>query len=301
MRIIPCPEPGIYEDVPMGDYLAWDAASNTGIGKILKSPAHLVAYREGEDKDTKDLLIGRAAHTAVFEADKFGDTFYEIPWADPEIFRNKDGSESKVPANTAGYKAAKAKLAEANPDKVGLPAEDWKGNKRILEAVLGHSRVAKIIQSTGRAELSVVFIDPATGVLCKIRIDWHTPTTSGGAINDLKTTQDASPGEFERSIFRWGYHRQGALYLRGAKIAGLPVEHFTLTAVEKKKPHGVILYRLLEEAVRLGEVQIDMGLQLYAHCQASGEWPGYTTDVVDIGVPKWADAAVERSLEDVVI
>ena len=80
---------------------------------------------------------------------------------------------------------------------------------------------------------------------------------------------------------------------------GLPVKHYTIAAIETAPPYGVVLYRLDDEAIRLGEVQVDFALGLYRRCKESGEWPGYTTDVVEIGLPKWADKAIERDLEEV--
>jgi len=288
------PEPGIYPDIPMTEYLAWRAASNSGLGRILRSPAHYRAYVETDQPDTPAFRMGRAVHMAVLQPDLFPQHFAQEP----------DTSEGEFatyanPRATKLYKELRAALEMTGKDILTMP--EWWDVEGMTAAVLAHPRASKLIRNTGAAELSVVADDPATGVRVKTRLDWHTPSTAGGAIVDLKTTGNASPGEFERAIYRYGYHRQGALYLRAAREAGLPAAHFVIIAVEKEPPYGVILYRLTDEAIRLGEVQIDYSLALYKRCKETGEWPGYTTDVVDIGVPKWADAAVERDLEEVAI
>lgn len=290
-KMIPAPEPGIYPDIPMETYLAWDAASNSQLTRILKSPAHLLAYRQ-EQIDTAALKFGRASHTLLFEPEKFREQFC----SEPDI----TGPEFASYASPRSTKAYKQQVAVLEADGLTvLKTEQMEDMEGMRAAILDHPKASTVITATGQAELSVVWDDPETGVRCKSRFDWHTPTYAGGAIVDLKTTTDASPWAFERAVFKFGYHRQGALYLRGARALDIPVAHFAIVAAEKTSPYGVILYRLNEDAVSLGNTQLDFALVRYAECQRTGEYPGYTTDVVDVGVPPWADAQVERDLEEV--
>jgi len=284
------PEPGIYPDVTMADYLVWPYASNSALTRMLRSPAHAKAYVEEPKPDTPALLFGRAVHVAILEPERFGDLFVSEPELDPERAN---------PRATKAYKEAVAALEATGKDVLRAP--DKEAITAMKAAALAHPKLRKVIETTGTAELSLVWDDPATGVRCKGRLDWHTPTHAGGAILDLKTTEDASPGVFERTIYRYGYHRQGALYLRAARELDLPSRHYTIAALEKQRPYGVMLYRLLDEAIQLGETQLDFALPRWAECERTGQWPGYTDDVVDIGVPKWADAQVERDLEEVTI
>lgn len=284
-------EPGIYPDVPFAEYAKWPCLSNSAIKHLLRSPAHYKAYLAEEWKDTPAQVIGRAFHMAILEADKFWDHFAKEPELDYDKYANPRASKA--------YKE-EVRFIEDGGMTV-LKDEDVDALQAMKAAVYGHPKLKKVVQSTGQAELSIVWIDEQTGVPCKARIDWHTPTHAGGAVLDLKSTDDASPGSFERAIFRWGYHRQGAFYLRGARAVGLKVRHFVIGAVEKKAPHGTILYRLDDQAIGLGEKQIEFALQRYAWCHQSDEWPCYTDDVVEIGVPPWADAQVERDLEEAVV
>lgn len=302
------PTPGIYPGVPMADYLAWEAVSNSGVGKLLRSPAHYRASVLEPEGDTDALRIGKAAHKAVLEPDDFERDFYRIPWADPEVYRNKDGSESANPAATKAYKEAVQAAVDTHPGKTGLSREEWDAAWAMRASALLHPRLEKVITATGQAELSIVWVDEATGVLCKSRLDWHTPTYAGGAILDLKTTVDASPWAFGGAANRYGYYRQGAMNLRGAEAVGLPVRHFVLAAMEKEArvwtpqglAHGCVLYRLRDEDRQTGNEQINMALALYAECKRTGEWPGYTTDVVDLTLPGWAGRDIERNAEELV-
>jgi hypothetical protein len=291
------PEPGIYPGTPMDVYLSWRAASNTGLGKILRSPAHMVAADEEPFAESDAFRLGRGFHQCILEPDRFKAGFS----AEPDLSKEPFASMAK-PRSGKVYKEAVARMQVAG--KTVLKTEEMVDLVAMREAAFGHPKLKKVIEATGAAELSIVWDDPATGVRCKARIDWHTPTYGGGACLDLKSTLDASPGAFERAIFNFGYHRQGALYVRGAKAVGLETSHFVIGAIEKKRPYGAVLYRLKDgerEALRLGEVEIDFALALWARCEAEGKWPGYTTDVVDIGLPPWADAKIERSLEEIAI
>lgn len=302
------PEPGVYPNVPMAEYMAWGAISNSGIGQLLRSPAHYRAYVAEPSVDTDALRFGRAVHKAVLEPDDFHAEFYQVPWADPAIYRNKDGSESANPANTKAYKDAVAAAADAAPGLTGLTRDEWDAAWAMRKSALLHPRLAKVIQSTGQAELSIVWRDEATGVLCKSRLDWHTPTYAGGAILDLKTTPDASPWAFGGSANKFGYYRQGAMNLRGSRAVGLPAAHFVLAALEKEARvwtpdglvHGCVLYRLREEDIQTGTEQINMALALYAECKRTGHWPAYTTDVVDLTLPGWTGRDIERNAEELV-
>ena len=282
------PEPGIYPSVPFAEYAKWPAVSNSGLKYILRSPAHYKAAMAETWKDTPAQILGRAFHMAILEPDIFWKHFAKEPELDTENYAK--------PRSSKAYKEEIAFIEEKG--LTVLKADDVENLNGMKAAVMGHQKLNKVITSTGQAELSILWKDPDTGVMCKGRLDWATDTRAGGAILDLKSTDDASPGSFERAVYRWGYHRQGEFYLRGARILGLPSKHFVIGAVEKSPPFGVVLYRLDDDAIRLGARQIDFALARYAECRRTKSWPCYTDEVVDIGVPKWADAAVERDLEE---
>ena len=283
--------PGIHPDVPMADYLSWPLPSNSALSKMLKSPAHARAYLDETKPTTKSLALGRVTHTAILEPERMAEEFEP----EPDI-TGPDYEQYANPRNTKLYKEAVAAIEGSG--RVLLKADERATADAMRAAVLAHPRAEKLIRCTGQAELSIVFVDPATGLHVKSRLDWHTPSRAGGAIVDLKTTRDASPSAFERAIFAYGYHRQAAIYLRGAELVGLPVAHYVILAVESAPPHGVVLYRLTDEAITLGATQVDFALARWAECERTGTWPGYTQDVVDIGLPVWADRAIERDLEE---
>ena len=276
----PAPPPGVYPDIPFIEYLAWEAASSSRLSLLQRSAAHLRASLESQGEDTKSLRIGRAAHAAVLE---------------PEVFRRDYACLPEGDGRTKVVKEAR-ELIEAE-GRVGLSVADYGAAMQIRLSVVAHRSAGPLIEGEGRSELSLVWIDPVTGVTCKARHDRHSPVIAGGAVIDLKTTRDASPASFARSIFNYGYHRQGALYLNGAQTHGLPCEHYVIIAVENTEPHACAVYRLDEAAIVAGQQEVDALLYRYARCIETNEWPGYPSEVQDIALPEWAWGASQRLVE----
>jgi len=277
--------PGVYPDTPMDVYHTWPAASNSRLSRLLRSPAHLRAYLDEPQADTDALRHGRAIHAAVLEPDDFKARFACSP----------AGLDRRTKAGKEEWAALCDEFGEANV----LKAAEWDMCLRIRDNVHAHSTAHGMITGPGEVELSMLWTDRASGVLCKARWDRHSPELAGGAIVDLKTTKDASPRAFERAIVNFGYHRQAAFYLRGAKARHLPARHFSIIAVEKTPPYAVAVYRITEGVVDAAAEQIDALLKLYAECLDRGEWPGYPDEVRDISIPAWAWGVMDEETAEV--
>lgn len=295
------PGPGVYPDASHADYHAWSAASNSRLSKLRRSPAHLKSYLDDPaQKDTQALTIGRAVHAAVLEPDDF-DTRYTVAG---QCTATKKGDGQRCSNNGIAYRTdagwlcgvhAKGFAGVDNSRAVLNPA-DYSMCLRIRDSVHAHKGAKMLLSGEGRAELSMLWNDAESGVLCKARHDRHTPWLAGGAIVDLKTTRNASAREFERSIFSHGYFAQGAHYLNGAKAHDLPAEHFVIVAVEKEPPFAVGVYRLTEGALDAGAELLKPLLKLYHECVTTDHWPGYTDEVVDVALPDWSWSVLDTEI-----
>jgi exodeoxyribonuclease VIII len=106
---------------------------------------------------------------------------------------------------------------------------------------------------------------------------------------DLKTCVDASPAGFAKSIVNWRYQVQAAFYSDGWEAAtGQKVHAFVFAAVEKEWPYAAAAYMLTDEDLTQGRLAYRRNLRTYAACTASGEWPGYSTDIQLLNLPAWA-------------
>ena len=242
-----------------------------------RSPAHARAALVEPHPETPALLLGRAVHCRVLEPGTYAGRFVVAPLVD---------------RRTNAGKSAWADLAAAHPGATILTADDAAVVDGIAASIEAHP-LARMIFRRGAAEVSGFFTDEVTGAACRIRPDYLRPADS--LLIDLKTAQDASPKEFERSIAKFGYHIQAAHYLAGYRaISGDDKGSFLFLAVEKTPPFAVGLYRLDDDAMAEGARVRRRALDLAARCLETGRWPAYSDEVQSISIPRWAYSATEN-------
>jgi exodeoxyribonuclease VIII len=263
----------------------------SGLDLIHKSPAHYYAKyldpnRERE-KQTPALLMGSAVHMAVFEPQDFMKKFVVIN--DTAIIAEIGG---KAPKQTNRYKEWLQDFARENAGKTILSSEDFEKCLKIKEAVYNHPTAALLLEG-GVAEQRVDWLwqgedknfNPIQ-VKCKSKMDWQS---HNGFIVDLKTTEDASPAGFGKSIFNYRYDVQGAFYTDAYRQAtGNEPRGFIFIAVEKSAPYAVALYYLTPEQIARGRREYEADLRTYHECLISGEFPAYGIDIKPAQLPAWA-------------
>lgn len=179
-----------------------------------------------------------------------------------------------------------AEWTENNPGRIVLTPETWDQLHAMANAVHSHPAAGALLTGCpGEAEKSVYWNDAITGVLCRCRPDWWR---DDNVIVDLKTTEDASPEGFAKSMANYRYDVQAAYYLDGVQQAtGKRPKAFVFIAVEKKTPYGVGVYVLDSDSLELGRAQYQHDLRIYAECVRTGEWPGYGDKIQTISLPAW--------------
>lgn len=269
----------IYEGMPEDQYFAIDAASNSGLKRVLQSPAHFKHCEPGDD-DTRAKEIGRAIHCAILEPEKFNG-IYVVADAD----KRTDARYRGLAADIGGH------LVLTRPEHKKLIG--------MQSAAYRNSKFARLMKLAGRNELSVTSKDPATGVDVKCRFDRKG---DGMWAFDLKKCQDARQNEFMRAISNYGYYMQIAFY---AEVWRLETgermnasRDFPLVAIEENAPHGCVLHYLDDVALEVGRLQFRRALDLHARCLERGEWPGYEDEEVINGITPWlADELADGILD----
>lgn len=289
-------EAGIYAGIPNDEYHRGPGISKSGLDLIARSPMH---YRFATDaandnscEPTPSQRLGSLVHKLVLEPFSFGDEYVVGPKFDR---RTKEGK-----AFAEAFEAGAAGRIVIGQDEADLGAQ-------IRDAVFAHPFAAALLGGQGDAELSAYWRDAETGVLCRCRPDYWR---RDGILVDVKTTTDASPEAFARSVLDWRYHVQAAFYLEGTGLAigqaetvsdlALPHE-FVFIAVETKPPHAVACYRLDRETLSIGAREFRRNLDTFAECQRSGVWPAFGGGLQPLGLPEWylARAAREAALQQV--
>ncbi len=258
-------------------YHAIQGASASRIKAILRSPAHLRYSMENDSPSSDALVFGEAVHTAILEPQKFKDGYAMAPDVDR---RTKDG------------RAAWQMFIDANPDKKVMTEDQYLAITGIAKSIGMHQMAHELISTRTETEVSLLWSQ--LGIDCKARIDAYS--LEHRAVIDLKTTTDASPEEFARSVAKFKYHVQAAWYIDAMRAAGFDVETMIFIAVEKTGPYGVACYELDDAAVEEGRIQIAKALPILSNCMLTNDWPGYDHGVQTLALPRWAVRGEEATL-----
>lgn len=307
-------KPGFYDGLPEMDYHQGEGLSASTLVEMGRSPAHCKAMMDGQrEKRTRSLDLGQALHCAVLEPERFPNAYMLapnpmdeqyadiVPVADVHLKAHckKIGISGYSKLKKPELKAAILEVApetqfwdqvyDAATDGFSILNEtDMEHCQGAMASVAAHSKASKAF-SKGVAERSMYWIDEVTGILCRARMDYYREDL--GIIFDLKSCVDARYSKFQRDIMNYYYHQKAAWYLDGCQKVGLPANGFAWLAIEKEPPYAIGLYMASEEMLELGRTGMSDLLDQFAHCQSSGNWPGYTDEFCTIELPGWATAA----------
>lgn len=272
-------KPGVYPGLANAKYHSTPAISVSGIKVFLRSPSHYQEYLNGDRIETKAFQMGTGLHAAVLEPDLFK-------------FRYVRGPSCKRGSKDWSLFASRHIGREImNPGEFDEIAG-------MSKAIRNHSLAGRLLSlDNGVTEESIFWIDPATGVLCRVRPDlrrltWRDHRTGKTIVTlvDVKTTDDARPGPFKSTVKKYGYDIQAPFYMDGVATAHeADIYEFVFVAVEKKPPYGVVVHTLDDEMVWEGREKYRKALEKYAECEASQYWPGYEEKVNVIGSSKLAN------------
>ena len=216
-------------------------------------------------KQTKAMADGTAVHAFFLERDKFDSDFAIKP--------------AYMRLNTKECK----KWAIDNKNKIIIDFDLGSNLFEIEKSVL-NSPAKLIYDIKGQAELSY-FWDDLGLVKGKCRPDWISD--DGNIVVDIKTTTDASPKGFQKSIAHWGYHLQLGWYIRGLRKLGLPAKEFIFIAIEKTPPFSVGVYRANKEMITYANDEINNLVYDIDESLKSDDFPDYTPEIMDLGLPNW--------------
>ncbi len=269
----------------IGDYHRHPAVSKSHLDQVARSPLHYWARyvdpNRVEQEPTAAMTIGSALHTHVLELDTWDDRYVTMP----------DGIDRRTKQGKLEWEA----FSVASTGRTVLSKTDAELVMRMGHAVWSHPAAAFLLNRPGLAEQTYLWTDEATGLECKCRPDWMT--NDGQLIVDLKTTEDASPTGFRKSVANFRYHVQAAWYLDGIERAtGRRPEQFIFVCVEKKAPHAVAVYAASAEMVAAGALQAEQDLARLALCRESNQWPGYSNQIEVIDLPPWMRPRADGSL-----
>lgn len=270
-------EPGVY-DIPDHAYHAdpvpGGSLSSSGARKLLppSCPAKFRYWADHGSEHKAEFDFGHAAHKLVLGVG-------------PEIVI--------VEADNWLTKAAKQERAEAyTADKVPVLRHEYDHVTAMAASLRRHPLASALMDpSRGAPERSLFWIDHATDVWLRARLDWLPDPHAGRLmVSDYKTTDSAAPDAIQRAVYRYGYHQQADFYLTGTKALGLAADAaFLFVFQEKTPPYIVTVVELDATALRIGHELNRQAIETYAKCRAENHWPAYTDDVELVSLPAYVE------------
>ncbi|MGH6656561.1 MAG: PD-(D/E)XK nuclease-like domain-containing protein [Actinocrinis sp.] len=275
--------PGLYPDVDEDWYHAdpveGGSLSVSGAKLLLQAPAKFDYARHHPHQSTKAMDLGTTVHGLVL---------------------GKGADIAVCHYDNWTTKAARQARDDAAADgMIPMLARDWQQAKAIAGAVLKHPTTGGLF-TEGDAEVSMFWRDAEFGIWLRGRADYMTFFT-GPAIVDFKTTKDASPEGFAKSVYEYGYHRQDPHYREGwASVLGCDWQDidFIFACVETEPPYLVAAYRVIPAHVELGREQNRIARERFRDCVKSGRWPGYSEEIEDLELPYWGARRIEKDIND---
>ncbi|MGN7978237.1 PD-(D/E)XK nuclease-like domain-containing protein [Microbacterium sp. 22195] len=257
----------IYTDMPERTYHSRSELSSTGARLILDSPARFKYWQEHPQPPKAVFDLGSAAHAKILGV---GASIITYP------------PEHLTPTGNISTKATTVEWEQEQRAKGLIPITEKDAHRvdRMAEAVLADADARQILERIQGREVSI--IQDVQGVPCRARFDLYDGIDAG----DLKSTRDASPRGFNRSVGSYGYHIQSAWYsdVHYAET-GDQLRSFKFVVVEAAPPHLVAVYELDPMWMDVAAGKAFNARETYRKCVETNTWPGY--GAATLTAPTW--------------
>lgn len=260
-------------------YQSIKAINFSTLKSMRKSPKQFKYNLEHGYSDSVGKTLGRAAHCAILEPDKFATEF--------AIYKGK----IRKGADWEKFKAV-------HGEESIIKKDEYEKTIQLRDAVRNNP-VASRYLSGGKPEHVIQWVDRVTGLSCKARLDYFNEIDGELVIVDLKGCVDVRLSAFQRECARGFYHGQLAFYQEGIATVYGKVPKCVIVAVEHVAPHDVAVYKMGEAELEAGYSDVSDFLQQVATCQANNSWPGCYDAEQDLVLRKWDLGIPDESPEEI--
>lgn len=278
--------PGIYYGVSMEEYRSWRGVHKSMFSSVLRSGLHLKHFLEKGEPENDAMRFGNIVDTILFEPSLFESRYAVAPKTYPAVVKKV---EVEKPWN---WNATFCQdWRDSQPEGVTITSEkEISEAKSIVSKISTHPEASKWLSGSA-VQVSMVWIDPDTGLYCKGRLDAEKKNER---LIDLKITNDPFPFAFSGIMNRFKYHAQAAFYHDGYLLAQGkspsvgPEIPFSFIVCEDSAPFDVIAYNIGVESFEAGRIVYREALSKYNEIVESGEYSGYSNVAEEIEIPHWA-------------
>ncbi|MBC7939734.1 MAG: PD-(D/E)XK nuclease-like domain-containing protein [Chitinophagaceae bacterium] len=271
-------------------------ALTQSIAKVLLAKSPLHAWTEhprlnpdyvAEEKDEFD--FGEAAHDLLLE----GGTG-KICVIKPEDYRSKPTKANPEGGIPKGWTNGAIRAARDDARKNRLvPILPWHEAQllamvKVARECINDSEIAEAWNG-GTSEVKLHWQEGSTH--CRGRIDRLSHARN--IIFDYKSTNNANPEAFLRTIINLGYDVQDAFYRRGISAETKRDPKFVFLAQEREAPFACSLVALDPAMQEMADRKVSFAMALWARCMETGRWSAYGNRIHYVEPPVWYAAQAE--------
>jgi len=287
------PNPGVHFGVPSADYHALEAVGSSLLRDLRRS-AEFAAFNKGRDTDeeTEAQAVGSLVHALLLEGPTAAASRYVPAGECVAVLKTGANAGNLCGRGAAWYLTADGatpycgthapKGCDPDPRTV-LSASAWARGEASATRLAALPEVAALLEDPTGTEVSLVWHDEETELLCKARIDLWTEDV----FCDLKVSRCAHPGAWPGEVQRRGGHIQAAHYLAGARALGLGVTRWRWLLVDATEPYEAWAPWCNGPTLDVGATDRALAMQTVAECLRTGVWPGYPAGDAESGLPEY--------------
>lgn len=266
-------------DIPSEVYREHEALSQSELKVISEfSPAHFRYHRRCPRPDTEPMKLGRAAHIAILEPDRFDDLYMRAP----DVNRS-------TKAGKATYEKAEQKAKELGREL--LRGESYDVPLELRDAIWKNTLVKEILRGGVSERATFGYVH---GVHGKALTDSYNPRPH--RIADLKTTRCASRKAFEKDIRKYRYHWQAVWYTDLFEAVTGERPSFVIIAVETAPPYCSVVYEISPALMSIARKEMMEAVALYRRCMELDQWPGYPETITPVEAHGWEWEQFKKSI-----
>lgn len=206
------------------EFLQGRPLSYSSLKQFRKSPKHYIQYLTEPYKSSEAMVLGSAIDCLALEPEKFDERFY--------LFNKPDRRSN------AG-KAEFDRLVTEAGKRTMIDPETLETAKKCVASLYEYPESARYFENRKRVQETIKWTDRETGLPLIAKIDFTAQLEDELFIIDLKSTADADPNEFNRSIVKFDYILQCGMYLEAFHKKFYKFPHFAFIAVETSEPYNV--------------------------------------------------------------
>jgi len=191
-----------------------------------------------------------------------------------------------------GARMTQANIADAaDRGKLLIRARDLVHQTCMLGALDKNSAAKHIMEKVEDREVTVIWNDPGSDVLCRGRPDALVPEWE--TVVDIKTSKSATRESFQRTLADFQHHISAAMYIDGLRWNNYEYSSFIFIVIQREPPYEVAVFELDPEDLDRGRRQYKALLAEWKLCMETNHWPDRVEGVQVIGLPSW----VRRQLD----